>query len=328
MVDNGKYWIGFDLGGTKMLAVLYDADFKKIATKRKKTKGHEGADAGVDRIVKTIEGALEEAGVGKAKLAGIGVGCPGPLDPDKGIVLNTPNLGWVNVPLKEKLERAFECPAVVANDVDVGVFAEYRFGAGKKERCVLGVFPGTGIGGGCVYEGRILRGRNRSALEIGHMQLQPEGPLCGCGQRGCLESLASRLAISAAVAVAAFRGESPYIMENAKTDLADIRSGVLAAAIEKGDKIVKQIVEKAADWIGVAVANCINLLAPEVVVLGGGLVEAMPELFCNAVEKMANKRVMPSFKDTFKVRAAELGDDATVKGAAAWAREVIESESS
>ena len=121
-------------------------------------------------------------------------------DSEKGIILDSANLGWKNFQIRESLEKEFKCPTVVLNDVDSGVFGEYRFGAGKNARCVIGVFPGTGIGGGCVYEGQVLRGKNVSCLEIGHVQINPSGQLCGCGRIGCLETEASRLAIAAAEA--------------------------------------------------------------------------------------------------------------------------------
>ena len=190
------FWIGFDLGGTKMLATLFDAKFQKLGRERKRTKGAEGVTAGVARIMQTIDGALKSANVDRRALSGIGMACPGPLDLDRGILLDTPNLGWKKVPIKEMLEKEFGCPTVILNDVDAGVYGEYRFGAGRDARCVVGVFPGTGIGGGCVYEGRILRGRTSSAMELGHIPVDPDGPRCGCGRRGCLEAVASRLAIS------------------------------------------------------------------------------------------------------------------------------------
>ena len=318
-----RHWIGFDLGGTKMLATIFDAKFKPLGRERKKTKGNEGVKAGLDRIAGVIRTALEEANVTAAQITGIGIGCPGVLDLDRGVILESANLGWKDAKLKDFLENEFHCPAVVCNDVDSGVYAEYRFGAGKGARCVLGVFPGTGIGGGCIYEGKIIRGRKNSCMEFGHIQVTPNGNLCGCGRRGCLETEASRLAISAAAAQAAFRGEAPHLLAAAGTDLSQIRSGVLAEAIEHGDEIIEKIVRNAAELIGVAVGDVVNLLAPDIIVLGGGLVEAMPKLFVDAVDEAARRSCMPSFGKVFKTVAAKLGDDANVLGAAAWAEATI-----
>ena len=315
-------FIGFDLGGTKMLAVVFDGKFNPLGQARKKTKGAEGAEAGMDRIIATIEEALVEAKVDREELAGIGMGIPGPLDLDAGVLLESPNLGWKDLPLRAGLEKKFKCPVAVANDVDAGTFGEFKFGAGRKGRCVLGVFPGTGIGGACVYEGRILRGSRFSCMEIGHMHVQTNGRLCGCGRRGCLETVASRLAISAEVAMAAYRGEAPWLLKTAGTDLKEIRSGVLAEAIKAGDTVVEKIVRNAAKHIGIAVANAVNLLAPDIVVLGGGLVEAMPKLFTGEVEDAVQKRAMATLAKSVKVVEAELGDNAGALGAAALAAEL------
>ncbi|MCP5364561.1 MAG: ROK family protein [Hyphomicrobiales bacterium] len=322
-----SHWIGIDLGGTKMLAVLYDGSLKPIARIRKRTKGHEGAEAGVGRMVAMIEALLGEVNVPASKLGGIGIGCPGPLDLDRGIVLEMPNLGWKNVRIDKAINRALGCDAVLVNDVDAGVFAEYRFGAAKGARCVLGVFPGTGIGGGAVYRGEIIRGTRGSCMEIGHIPVMQDGPLCGCGRRGCLEAVTGRLAISAMAAAAAYRGDAPYILARAGTDLREIRSGVLADAIREGDTTVELIVRNAARTIGRTIAGVINLLAPDIILLGGGLVEDMPDLFVQEVEAAARERVMPSFSDTFDVVAAKLAGDATVLGAAAWVQRVLSGKS-
>jgi glucokinase len=311
-------WVGFDLGGTKMMAAVLSPELRVLGRKRRKTKGAEGPKAGLERIVETVHDALTDANLADAKLAGLGVGCPGNIDLERGVVVDSANLGWHHFHVREALEREFKCPVAVLNDVDAGVYGEYRFGAGKGARCLIGVFPGTGIGGGCIYEGQVLRGKNMSCFEIGHIQVNAGGVPCGCGRVGCLETEASRLAISAAVAAAAFRGEAPHILAAVGTDMANIRSSVLAEAIAAGDKIVEQIVSRAARLVGSAIGDVVNLLAPEVVVLGGGLVEAMPELYLREVEQAARGRAAPPFSKIFKVAAAKLGDDAVVRGAAAW----------
>jgi glucokinase len=314
-----RHWIGFDLGGTKMLATVYDADFNPIGKYRTKTKGHEGAEAGLSRIITTIHRALEDAGVDAASIHGLGIGCPGPLDLDRGILEDAPNLGWSDVPVKAVLEESLDCPVIIMNDVDAGIYGEYRFGAARDRRTALGVFPGTGIGGGCVYEGQIIRGSKSTCMEIGHIQIMPEGPLCGCGRRGCLEAVASRLVIASRAAAAAYRGQAPHLLKEYGTNLTNIRSGALAESIAAGDEVIELIVREAARHIGRAVASAVHLLAPDVVVLGGGMVEAMPELFVTEVRDTAKRRVLPTFADTFEVAVAELGDDAGVLGAAAWA---------
>jgi glucokinase len=319
--SSDKHWLGFDLGGTKMQATVFNEKFKVAGAFRIKTKDYKGAENGVRGIVETIEGALHEAGLDHKDLGGIGVGCPGVLDLDKGVIVQAPNLGWRDVALAKMLEKEFGCPAVLANDVDAGTFGEYRFGAGKGARCLLGVFPGTGIGGGCVYDGHLLRGSVSSCMEIGHIHMQPKGRLCGCGRRGCLETVASRLAISAEAAAAAFRGDAPHLLELAGTDLTKIRSRTLVQAIKEGDTAIEDIVRNAAKQLGVAIASVVNLLAPDIVVLGGGLIEAMADYFLDEVREAIEEQAMKPFRKSVKVVAAELGDDAGAMGAAALAAE-------
>lgn len=315
-----RVWAGFDLGGTKMLAVLYDDAFKPIGKKRRKTRGSEGADNGMNRIESTIEKVFSESEVDPARLAGIGIGCPGPVDTDRGRILQAPNLGWDDVNVAERLTKRFSVPVVVLNDVDAGLYGEYRFGAAVGARCAVGIFPGTGIGGGCVYEGNIFQGAGVSCMEIGHTRISSSVRTGGYALTGTLEAEASRLTVAAEAAKAAYRGEAPYLMAQAGTDLSDIRSGTIAQAIENGDVAIRELVEEAARTIGMAVVNIVHLLAPDRIILGGGLVEAMEELIVGTVKKTARKSVMQAYRDRFDVVAAELGDDASVLGAAAWAK--------
>ena len=315
--------VGFDLGATKMMAVVLDARMTPLTRIRRKTKGGQRQQVGVERIVETIREALDEAGISIRKVGSVGIGVPGPVDMERGFVPFMPNLGWRNMPIRTRLQKELGCPVAVLNDVDAGVYGEYRFGAGTGARCVLGVFPGTGIGGGCVYEGRILRGSHLSCLEIGHIPVVPNGARCGCGKRGCLETVASRLAISAATATATAQGATPHLSKSNGANLSGLRSSILKEAIAAGDAVVEDILREAARWLGVGVAAAVNILLPDVVVLGGGLVEAFPTMFRTEVGRTARDRVMPAFRREFKVRIAALGDDATAIGAAAWAQEVI-----
>ncbi len=320
MGKSKDYWIGFDLGGTKMLAVVFDGDFKPVGRARKKTKGNEGKKVGLQRIVSVVREALDDASISEKQLGGIGIGCPGPLDIKKGVIHEAPNLGWKNVLVKETLESEFDCPAIVGNDVDVGVFGEYRFGAGVGANCVVGIFPGTGIGGGCVYQGKLIQGKNCTAMEVGHIPISGDGPLDGAGNVGTLESLASRLAISSQAAAAAYRGQAPNLLEDAGTDISQIRSAALARSVES-DPVVLEIVRGAIQHLATGVVTMVHLLAPDVIVLGGGMVEAMPELFVDEVTRLTRERVLPAYRDVFRVLPAKLGDDAGVMGAAAWAQE-------
>ncbi len=256
-------------------------------------------------------------------MAGIGIGCPGPIDLDKGKLLSTPNLGWDDVDVQGHLEKRFDCSVVVMNDVDAGVFGEYEFGAARDARCAVGIFPGTGVGGGCVYDGQILQGAAISCMEIGHTRISSSIRASGHDLPGTLEAEASRLTIAAEAAKAALRGDAPWLRKEVGTDLADIRSGALAESVAHGDVVVRRLVEEAAESIGTAVVNVVHILAPDKLVLGGGLIEAMEHLFITVITETARKGVMPVYRDRFEVVPAELADDAAVMGAAAWARRTL-----
>ncbi len=303
-----------------MLAIVYDDNFEELSRERKKTKGFEGEEAGLDRIKNTIRKAMDEANVDDEDIAGIGIGCPGPIDMKRGVILEAPNLGWEKVQVRKSLEEEFDCPVSVVNDVDAGVYGEYLFGAAQDAFCVVGIFPGTGIGGGCVYDGKIFRGAKNTCMEIGHVPLVSDGQLDGCGNPGTVEAVASRLSIAGAAAQAAYRGQAPTLKKIAGTEVGAIRSGAIAQSIKGGDEAVKAIVQNAAEHLGMAIVSIVHLLSPDIVVMGGGLVEAMPELFVKEAQSVAKKRVLGSFKETFKVVAAQLGDDAAVQGAAAWTK--------
>ncbi len=316
-VATDRYWLGFDLGGTKMLSALFDGEMNLIGKRRRKTKGSSNSVSGIERIIETIERNLTDLTLDAKNLAGIGIGCPGPIDVETGEMLSAPNLNWKDLRIGPLLAKHFGCPVQVLNDVDAGVYGEYRFGAGQGARCVVGIFPGTGIGGGCVYKGEIFRGSTITCMEIGQTKVNGDQRLSGTGLVGTVEASASRLAIAAEVSKAVYRNEAPFVAGEAGTDISKIRSGVLAEALEK-DPVVKEIIERAAETVGVAAANIVHLLAPDRIILGGGLVEAMPDLFITVVSKVIKKSVLPPFKSRFAVVPAKLGDQAGAIGAAAW----------
>ncbi len=310
-MGDAEHVVGMDIGGTKMLAVVFDEKFRPVGRFRKKSKAKLPPEEHVNNI---IQGALDDAGV--KKIRGIGMGSPGPLDPETGVVIDTPNLGWKDFPLARNVEDHFGVPAVLDNDVNMGTYGEWCFGEVQDCRNVLGMFPGTGIGGGIIIDGKLYHGASGSAGEVGHMTLEVDGPFCGCGKNGCLEGLASRIAIAKEVVALAARGDAPYIMENCGTDLSKVRSGMLSRAIEAGDTQVEHVVRRAAFYVGVGVANLINVLSPEAVVLGGGLVEAMEELYLSEVKKAVKEHAMPFLRKNVRIVPAKLGDDAVAMGAA------------
>lgn len=322
-----QYWVGFDLGGTKMMAVVFDSDLQEVARKKRKTRTKSGEEVGLDRIEETLHEALAEASVNLSDVAGIGIGIPGPLNPVDGIVLEATNLGWKNLPLRKQLQEKFGRPVEICNDVDAGVFGEYLRGAGTGCRSLLGMFPGTGIGGGFVYEGRIFHGTRATCMEVGYLQMATEGSAAGVGPVGTLEGLASRLAIAAEAAKAVFRGQAPSLQAIAGTDISKIRSSALRKSIADGDKSIEKIVRRSAEKVGRGIGSLINILAPDRVILGGGLVEAMPELYIDSVKKGLNRNVLPALVDYAEVVVSRLGDLAAAVGAAGLVRQSVTSVS-
>lgn len=307
-----------------MLAAALDTKFNLVGSKRKKTRGDQTAIT-LERIEALIRKMLEESDIAVDRIAGIGIGCPGPVEWQTGVVRVAVNLGWKDVPVGKFLSDRFGCPVAVLNDVDAGVYGEYKFGAGKGARTALGIFPGTGIGGGCVYDGQILRGKHLTCMEIGHVMITSSPRQGATAMTGTLESEASRLAIAGEIAKLAYRGEAPSVLKSTGTDLAKLRSKAISEAIKNGETAVTKVIENAAELIGYAVTNMVHLIGPDCIILGGGLVEAMPELFLKEVRKTANRCVLPCYADTFTVKAAELGDNAGIMGAAGWiAKEVGE----
>ncbi|MBN2312178.1 MAG: ROK family protein, partial [Candidatus Hydrogenedentes bacterium] len=209
--DSGRHVLGLDIGGTKIMAAVLDEQFNVVSRCRKRSRSSKKDDSTESRIARIVQKAIDDAGVDA--IAGIGVGSPGPLDPATGVIIDTPNLGWKDFPLADTLHEQFGVPVVVDNDVNVGTYGEWVFGEVRDCRHVVGIFPGTGIGGGIIIDGRIYQGFSGAAGEIGHMTVEIDGPYCGCGKRGCLEAVASRIAIAEQIAALAVRDDAPFIAE-------------------------------------------------------------------------------------------------------------------
>jgi glucokinase len=318
----GDHIVGLDIGGTKMMGLVLDHEFRAVGRSKKKSKNAKREEPAEERIARVIREAMKDAEV--TTIRGIGVGSPGPLDPTTGVIIDTPNLGWKDFPLAAKLTEIFDVPTAVDNDVNMGTYGEWHFGEVRDCADVVGIFPGTGIGGGIIINQRLLHGFSGAAGEVGHMTVEVNGPYCGCGKRGCLEAVASRVAIASQIAAAAAREDAPYILAQCGTDLGKMRSGVIADAIAQGEKVVEGIVRNAAYYVGIAVGNLINILSPQAVVLGGGLVEAMEALYMEEVRRAVNAHAMPFLRKDVRIVAARLGDDAVALGAGKLIAERLE----
>ena len=272
MADAGsktEYVVGVDLGGTKILAGVFNEVMECVGTAKVSTKSQRGVDEVIERIARCVRDAVDEADLSLKQLAGVGIGAPGAVDFSSGTIVFAPNLeGWKDVPLKKNLEKLLGVPVFVENDCNIAVLGVYVAELKSKPRNVVGIFVGTGIGGGLIVNGELYSGFTHAAGEIGHTILDINGPKCGCGNKGCFEALASRTAIFQQIKGGVKDGEKTLLTEMLGDDLDDLRSGDLRKAIRRGDKFVDRVVENAAEYIGIATANLVNVLNPEVVVTG------------------------------------------------------------
>jgi glucokinase len=327
MPKDERIYIGVDLGGTKILAAAFDSKLKVLATEKAKTPREANASSVVAALAEAVRAVLatvsDKVGPG-LELGGVGVSVPGPLDRAKGIVRYTPNMGFKDYKLGEELAGLFGAPAFLENDVQAGVYGELRAGALRGKLNAVGVFVGTGIGGGIVIDGKLYRGATGSAGEVGHMILQEGGAACGCGNYGCLEALASRTAMSKDAIGQAATGKAPTLYSLAGSDLRKCRSSVLYAAIEGGDKGVKKAVDRAASWLGVGLANLVHVLNPEAIVVGGGVVTRFGQKFLDRSIASMEEHLMPGLSGTAEILLSELGDLAVPTGAACIALEAVQ----
>ena len=313
--------VAVDLGGTKILTAAFDSNFAKIGRNKVKTKAYEGADAIFNAVVDSITDALASAKINTNDVRGIGIVIPGVFDRDTGLVVETPNLPLSRFPFKSKLFERIPVPIFIENDVNAGTYGEFRSGAAVGYRHVVGVFPGTGIGGGLILDGKLYIGATGNAGEIGHMIIQTGGPLCGCGQRGCLEALASRSAMARDAVFLANSGSAPATLAQAGTDYSRYSSKTFSKALEAGDEAIERVIDRAAWNLGIGLANCANLLSPEIIVIGGGLVERLGEAYIETVDRSMRSHAMRGIGESVKVVGAKLGDDAAVLGVAALVAE-------
>ena len=319
--SNKEFFVGVDLGGTKILSGVFTGKLELKGTTKLSTKSDRGVDAVIERIARCVKEAVDECDLNLSQVRGIGIGAPGAVDTGAGRVIFAPNLsGWKDVPLKKALEKILDVPVFLGNDCNVctlGVFdQEYK----AKPRDLIGIFIGTGIGGGLILNGDLHHGHNLTAGEIGHMVIEVNGPKCGCGNRGCFEALASRSAIFREIQAAVKDGQETLLTDMLGKDLRDMRSGDLRKAIRRGDKLTTKAVEAAAEFAGIGVANLINVLNPEIVVIGGGVIEALADEMMPTLLKSAKAHVMPGTMGGIEIKASKLGDNAGITGAAVLAR--------
>ena len=315
-----QYNICLDIGGTKVLGAIFNEKKEIIYRLKKKTK--EGGDdsENVEKvIIGVVDEMIRESGIKKNQINAIAAGAPGVIDSGSGIVLFSPNLPWRDYDIHTPIEKKFDAPFYIGNDVNVGVLGEYVYGAARGYKNVVGFFVGTGMGGGLILDGKLFTGNGFKAAEYGHLILDPEGPLCNCGQRGCLEAFSSKKGMSAYIVQQMNRGRKS--MMEGKIENGVYKSKVLKKALTEGDAVTEEAVDRACHYLAVGTGNLINTISPDVVIYGGGVIEAVGDIFLEKILKEVDRYCMPSIRKSVDIKIAELGDDSLLYGGLAMIEE-------
>ena len=306
------YVIGIDLGGTKIYTAVVDLEGNIISEKTVATNVVEGEEAVLGRIMGTVDTVLKDVNIEDVKA--IGIGSPGPLDVKNGVIINSANFpSFKNFNIVKPIKEKYNLPTFLDNDANVATLGEFMFGAGKGTENMVFVTASTGIGGGAVLNGRLYRGNTANALEIGHMTVMVNGPRCGCGNAGCAEALGSGTAI--------MKRAREAVNSNANTSLknySEVTSKEVFEEAAKGDRISKEIINISLSYLGIAVANIVNIFDPEKVVVGGGVTNGGKIVFDKIQEEVDN-RCLKAISENCVIEKAVLGGKAGVLGAAALA---------
>jgi glucokinase len=310
---SAPYWIGVDVGGTKILSGLYDDSFRLLTRSKLATESEQGGQAVFGRIAQSVENIIKEAQIRPEEVKGMGLAVPGQILPHSRIVRYAPNLGWRDYDLTPLFPESWTWPVHLENDVRMGTYGEWAHGAAKGALHVFGVFVGTGVGGGLILNGQLYNGFNGHAGEIGHIPIhwKKGHTLEGIAGRRCMMKRAEKLL-----------GESPKKDAKAwkELDLATIKSSQLAKLYQKQDPVAMEVIEDAAKALGAAMGGVINLLSPEVIVIGGGVAGALGDPFQERAWQVAQTFALPRATENVRCVKAMLGDDAGVMGAATFAK--------
>ncbi len=319
-----QYVIGADLGGTQIRSCLADAQGRVLRESHQATMAQEGLQPVMGRIKETLHRVADD--VSPDEVLGIGMGSPGPLDPQTGVVVEAANLpGWKNVPLRDILMQEFHVPVWVNNDANAAALAEHRFGAGRGYSDLIYLTISTGIGGGFICGGKLLLGTHGFAGEPGHITVEPNGPRCNCGNIGCLEALAAGPAI-ARRATELIRAGEHSTLETAVLPGQQLTAEMVGRAAQQEDAVALQAVQRAANYLGIGILNLIHLFDPAVVILGGGVSKLGDLLFVPVRELVRERGITLQQRET-PIVPAELGDMVGLLGGVALVLMNLETES-
>ena len=319
--DIQRYIVGLDLGGTNIVCGAMTEDgSRQFAMRTEPTRALQGAEAVVDRIARNIEvviaETIAETGAKRSDFLGIGIGSPGPLDRARGVVLITPNLGWQNFPLRDEIVNRVGLPATLDNDANCATLGEWWLGAGRGANNVVGITIGTGIGGGIILDGKLFHGASDVAGELGHTTIDSTGRRCKCGNYGCLEAYASGPAIADRAREALAGAEASVLIEMVGGQLDLITAQTVYDAALKDDSLAREVVRDTARFLGAGIANMLNILNPNVVVVMGG-VTAAGDALMDPLRAEVRRRAFRPAVDACEIVLGTLPGTAGVVGAIA-----------
>ena len=308
--------VGVDVGGTKTLFALFDEQFEVLEEIKLKTEGTK-QEVFTKTLKESVASLLKKASKHRVTVSAIGVGCAGSIDTQKGVVNSAPNIPALDgFSFNQTLAKITDARVRVSNDVHAALYGEHKLGAAVGYKHVIGVFLGTGIGGAIIIHGKLYLGATGRAGDIGHYLLQPLGPLAGSDRGGVLDSIASRAAIAAEAAALATKQKAPHLLKSVGTDIKNIKSSSLADAIQNGDKDVEELVRNRAQMLGIILSNLVDFLNPEMIVLGGGLVDAMPDIIRQEVTAGIKSHTTMEAQQGLQIVTTKLKSHAVTTGAA------------
>jgi len=311
--------LGIDLGGTKILSAVVDSDGTMHARDHSVTPAEKGQDAIIQAIVESVHRCLDQIPAGIEDIAAVGVGAPGPSNPETGILFTSPNLpGLTNVPIRDMLQDTFNKETHLINDANAAAVGEYTYGAGKEARHFIYLTVSTGIGGGVIIDGNLLTGCIGTAAELGHMSIDHDGPVCNCGNKGCWETLASGTALARFAKDRIRKGTKTAILNHAAGDVEQVTAETIHAAALDGDTLAKELVERTGYYLGVGFTNLVNIFNPEIIAIGGGVSKMGDMLLTPALRELKSRAFTVSY-EAVRIVPAALGRNSGVLGAAAHA---------
>jgi glucokinase len=322
--DDQRFVLGIDLGGTKILSAVIDAEGRILSRDQTVTPAAQGLERVLEAMKASGDRALTRIGKKGSEISAVGIGAPGPSNPGKGIIFTSPNLpGWDNVPITTLAEQLFNRRVFLINDANAAALAEHRFGSGRGTSNLVYITVSTGIGGGIIIGGKLYAGAIGTAGELGHMTINDKGPLCNCGNYGCWEALASGTAIARQARIDIDKGTKTLVRDLVSGDLEKVSAEVVRIAAAQGDSMAKELISQTGYYLGVGLANLINIFNPELIVIGGGVSNMGDMLLAPAFETAGKKAYRAAF-DAVRFTSPELGGDSGVLGAAVLALEAPE----